>query len=368
MFKRLIKTKTVFAVGPVNEPVTGQSSAFDAYVNNSSVSLKIIYYSANGHVIFKLLNNCKFIFRLFFQFIRYRPDVIYFTSSRSTQGFVRDFFMVFYASVFDTKIINHLHGADFLSFFNGSNVFLRMLIDWVYKKITVSIVLSNSMKEQYFRYTDSMKLEVVENCYLSTSDHKTVNNEVVDNNTPIRLLYLSNLMCSKGVLDFLSALSLLKINNIPFKAKVVGRFLSDHIMQANELEIEFDRLNNDVAEFMGPMYGHDKNLVLSWADCLVLPSYYPTEAQPICIIEAMASGCYIVSTKHNYIPDLVSSKNGALVEVNNIEEIYKAIADISGDRAKVEKVKSFNRHYARDRFSVNSYVTGLDSIVFNLLS
>lgn len=353
----------LLAIGPDGNPITGQYVSFKNYVQNSRFFPTSLFYKSGHGIKFKYIWNVFFIFKLLYILFKVRPNAIYFTSSRSFQGFLRDIFIVSLGKLFRAKVVNHLHGADFKLFYNNSNRNVQYMIDWVYRKIDISIVLSDSMHEQYSRYQSSMIIKSVANAYgqLKFTD---VND---DNQENLKLVYLSNLMRSKGILELLEALKLVKEQNINVELKVAGSFLSDHLMSSRQLEAEFVNLNYGICEYLGSVQGSEKNALLNWADCLILPTYYPTEAQPICIIEGMASGCVIISTKHNYIADLVKPENGVLVKSKSITELALAISNVASDRSYIDKVKQFNKQFASITFSLDRYVNQIDNIINELL-
>ncbi|MEQ8808062.1 MAG: glycosyltransferase family 4 protein, partial [Imperialibacter sp.] len=62
------------------------------------------------------------------------------------------------------------------------------------------------------------------------------------------------------------------------------------------------------------------------AHVFILPTYYPTECQPVSIIEAMNAGNAIISTFHAAIPEYVKTDvNGVLVEKMSPLQIRDAI-------------------------------------------
>ena len=356
---------TALAIGPDGTPVTGQFVGFECYAKNSSYKPLVYNYSSGDSVFGKTFNNMKFVVGLFFLMLKNKPRVVYFTSSRSIFGFVRDFFIIVYACLFRAKLVNHLHGADFVSFYNGLSSINKKLVDLVYKKIDVSIVLSESMFEQYSKYTDTMELFSVPNCYSLKGGSDT--SEYIKVDGTLKVLYLSNLMCSKGVLELVDAIAELKQKSFKIELKIAGNYLPDHLMSSEQIKQEFNKRGAGVAEYIGSVSGTKKTEVLEWADCLVLPTYYPTEAQPICIIEGMATGCYIISTKHRYIPDLIKSSNGELVEPKSVEGLVRAFEKIIVNNKLLEDVKKYNREYAKMNHSLTNYVTQIDSIVGGLI-
>jgi glycosyltransferase involved in cell wall biosynthesis len=80
-----------------------------------------------------------------------------------------------------------------------------------------------------------------------------------------------------------------------------------------------------------------------------LPSYYPVEAQPVSIIEAMNAGNAIISTLHASIPEYVDDKKlGLLVEKRNTQQLANAIISICNP--EILSVYSLN---ARKKFQNN---------------
>ncbi len=68
------------------------------------------------------------------------------------------------------------------------------------------------------------------------------------------------------------------------------------------------------------------------ADVFILPSY--GEGLPVSVMEAMAGGCAIVSTKVGGIPQLIENgKNGLLVTPGSDEELAEALHQITADPA-----------------------------------
>ena len=353
----------VLAIGPDGNPITGQYMAFNSFVRHSNIQLNVVTFGGGESLFKKLKSNITFIFSFIIQLIKNRPNVIYFTSVRSMQGFLRDFLIINIGKLFKAKVVNHLHGADFNLFFDNAPSYIKPIIDWTYRKIDCSIVLSELMKDQYKRYEKSMDIAAIPNCYDNSINYVQVDKK----HKVLRLLYLSNLMRSKGIIELLDAVSTLKDKGVNIELKVAGNFLSDHLKKATELEQEFHAKNKGYAEYLGPVRGTDKLDLLAWADCLVLPTYYPTEAQPICVIEAMAAGCYIISTNHNYMPDLIKPKNGELVTPQSVDELMLAIERISKKEELLNQVKIYNSQYAKNNFSLSSYVNRIDSIIFNLI-
>ena len=104
--------------------------------------------------------------------------------------------------------------------------------------------------------------------------------------------------------------------------------------------------------------------LLQKSDIFVLPTYYKSEAFPISIIEAMASENAIVTTKYKYLPEVVSTKNGILVEPKSTDSLKKGIKILLEDKNKLRKIQKNNRIEALNKYSFEKYIKNLNKVVF----
>jgi glycosyltransferase involved in cell wall biosynthesis len=142
----------------------------------------------------------------------------------------------------------------------------------------------------------------------------------------LRLLFVSNMIRSKGYLDLLDALAELRAGGMAVRADFVGHWpreadrseFLDHCASAGL---------HDVVEHHG---GIDDRAALKAlylrADLLVLPTYYPTEAQPLAIIEALNAGTPVIATAHAGIPGMIRDGcEGSLVPPRDPQALARAI-------------------------------------------
>lgn len=352
----------VLLFGPLTPPYNGQAAAFTTLVNSINTSNRLLINTAKYRS--RLLNTFYAIVLTFYFSVFYRFSVIYFTSSRSALGFIKDLPLILLGSWSGKKIINHLHGADFKSFYNNSGL-IKPLVKYVYQKVDLSIVLLDEMK---FEYSDfpKMKLETVNNCYDSVfEDYLPIPDK------ELQLVYFSNLMKSKGILEFLEA-SLFLLDKHPFlKVKIAGAPLSDHIMTSDAIYLAFQtkykklrEIFGQRIEYRGSVKGKDKLDLLSSSSIFVLPTNYPTEAFPISIIESMRSGNAIVATKHNYIPYFIKPQNGVLIPKNSVKGIIDGVDTLLLNPEKLIKIQKYNIEEARVKYCPLIYTEKIKSLIF----
>ncbi len=354
----------VLFFGPFPEPITGQSISFKEVYDNYSGG-KILFdttvFGSN-----KYLNTvyCLMVLPLYFLFKRF--DKIYFTCSRSKFGFLKDLVLVFLSSLSKKKIINHLHGADFKDFVKNAGK-LRALIDWTYNKVDTSIVLLPSMKSQFEDFPN-MNIEFVENSF--SSDYININVNI--ENKKKEIVYLSNLMYSKGVFVFLDAIEKILEENNDWNVKLAGSIIGDDYMSKKELELEFKKYRGRLEKqfpdqffFVGKVYGDEKIKLLSQSSIFVLPTFYKTEAFPISIVEAMKFGNAIITTDHNYLSDIISSSNGYIVPVKSEEKIKCSIDTLISNMDLLSNIQENNIREANSQYSPSIFNKRINKILVN---
>lgn len=169
----------------------------------------------------------------------------------------------------------------------------------------------------------------------------------------LHLLFLSHMMPEKGYLDVLDAIALLRERGTAVHADFVGGWVTDADRSAFEKRLASENLRDWVTHH-GAISDRVriKQLYLE-ADVFLLPSYHPTEAQPIVLLEAMNAGLPIITTRHSSLPDLIGEDEaGRVVPTRDPEAIADAVQDLSDDatwQAVSQQARArFLRHYSPD--------------------
>jgi glycosyltransferase involved in cell wall biosynthesis len=235
-----------------------------------------------------------------------------------------------------------------------------MILKYVYNGVDTSIVLLPAMREQ-FRNFPKMKIKVVANCYSSELDDLPLEKHKEDK--AVKLLYLSNIMESKGIILLLEACDTLFSLYPDLSLKIAGTFIADEVATQNDIKQKFENHYNTLKQkypnqidYVGVVSGRDKNELLWESDIFILPTYYPTEAFPLSIIESMRAGNYIISTFHNLIPKIVTPDNGTLVEPRSTEAIVAAVKNCCSEKSGLEKIQNDNIEFAVANYNERKYV------------
>jgi glycosyltransferase involved in cell wall biosynthesis len=136
----------------------------------------------------------------------------------------------------------------------------------------------------------------------------------------VHILFLSNLIQSKGVYVLLEACALLQKKSIPFNCIFIGGESDITSVKFNDKVQELNLQQN--VSYQGKKYGTDKQLAFSEADIFAFPTYYHNECFPLVILEAMQQALPVVSTFEGGVPDFVADTvSGFLVPQQNAQAL-----------------------------------------------
>ncbi len=353
--------QVILCVGPKLPPIHGQSLAFTRFYEsiNDSGRLLVNTNMEDSTGFDKIFGTFKILFLIFYKILFNKVDVVYFTCTRSFMGSIKDIFLINLASFKNIKLINHLHGSDFSDFLHNSPKWYQKILFSAYAKVDTSIVLLDSMKKQFKDFPD-MKIEVVPNFY----DNELNKTLAEKDNEIINLLYLSNIMKSKGIFELIDSFIELSMKHKDICLNIAGGFMGDEYLSRNEIEKQFlEKIKDNLKiNYLGKVYGEEKVKLFQRSDIFVLPSYYRSEAFPISIIEAMRCGNAIVTTNYKYLPEVVNIQNGILVEAKSVDSLIYGINKLLEDNELLDNIQEYNKKEAK-KYSLDKYIDKLTQIV-----
>lgn len=303
-------------------PFNGQSIAFKALIKHltkANIPYQIINISGNfttsskqWTVIKRGIDYISILVTLFLKCLSGK-NILYVQVAQSRNGFRRDVWINRIAQLFDSKIIGHLHGGNFNGFYEAQDQQTKDLIKKELLKYSKIIVLSNNLKRMYdFQPIIHDRIISIPNGIDMPINLPPKN---IDSARPINILYISTLIESKGYLVVLESLLLLKKSNIHFKATFCGEFdISNDQTRFINLEEARENFFNKIKEYNlenevrynGVVTGTKKENLFAAAHFFVLPTQYINEGQPISIIEAMRTGCVVISSNYRAIPEMIN--------------------------------------------------------------
>ena len=172
--------------------------------------------------------------------------------------------------------------------------------------------------------------------------------------TPLTLLSISRLVDKKGLHIAISALTLLQEAHpdLDWRYEVGG----DGPL-ANELALQAARagLENRIS-FIGAL-SHEETLArIAAADALLVPSVTAEDGDqegiPVTLMEAMALGTPVCTTRHSGIPELVThDESGLLSDEHDAAGLCANILSLAHDDSKATALATAARHKVEDSFN-----------------
>ncbi len=309
---------------------------------------------------------CKLLFTWFRSpFMAFtRPDFIYLNTGQSKISLIRDLipFRILCVLTRAPAVVS-LHGSVFMSWNNDIPAFKLF---WALVKTADAVtVLGQSQQQKLISLgIPSEKVVILPNtCDLSPVQE----NDMVakfSSTEPFHILFLSNLIDSKGYPAFLEAMELLSHQtDLKVKITLCGKLLqsdfgarfSSREEAAAWIESILNRIRQNPSftiEWVHGAYGSEKKDLFRSAHLFIFPSQYAVEAQPIVLLEAMASGTAIITSKVGEIPETVANA-AVLLETVTPEEIARQTLALLQSPSSLSTLAHngldlFTRRYSRE--------------------
>lgn len=282
------------------------------------------------------------------QIVEGNYDVVYMTSGQSFLGFMR--FSPYMLACIIKKIpyYNHIHGGHFRKMYNSQSSFKQKLLNFFIKKSTGMIVLGNSLRSMFEGIMPEDKIYVCENGVqddvVATEDEIKEKIERYKNDTKKRVLYLSNLMEEKGILDLLKASEKFNDDEIEFN-------LAGAIEPSIKLKIkDYLKKYPQKIKYLGIVRGKEKRKLLLENYIFILPSY--DEGQPISILEAYATGCTVLTNELiGGIGDIFKDEvNGISIKNKDVENIYISLKKVKAEKYFIKNYVALKEKYTKKEF------------------
>lgn len=342
----------VIMAGPRLDVKGGISSFAKNYLSpEPPEGLKITYHptTIDGNRITKsfyfIKSIASFVVRLIFD----RTIKVVHICSASKGSFYRKLMVLLISKIFRKKAIFHIHGAGFDVFYDKGPYLNRFFIRWALDISDTILVLSETWLSKISAMTTNGNIKVIPNT-VDTSDIRSIRAR----DSKWNIFTAGRLEKRKGTYDILEI--------APF---ILKEMPDVKFYLAGDGDIEkVRRLSREK--------GIEKSVILlGWLDrrglldafmnaaIFLLPSYH--EGMPVAILEAMAAGLPVISTRVGGIPEIVEDGvNGFLVNPGEKERLREQILKLLKDRGLRERmgednVKKIDSEFRSDKVADRFY-------------
>lgn len=350
----------VIMIGSLPPPFHGSNVYFKDLLNSDIRNeFEIAHLDISDHRSIENLSRLDFtnvrlalsgIFRLAALCRRFSPDLVYVPVASNLLPFLRDGLFILVSSFFSrAAIVIHLHGGLFFrrEFYNRASLPVKFFIRKCLSKVGTAIVYTDAMRAN-FEGLAGNTVSLLNGMSLPGSGCRE---RSVSGRGHV-FGFMGHLIKSKGLLTFLK--SAVKLSNrFPgSRFLIAGGWSNDKV----ELKKAADRIiyENGLSEcvtFLGTLNDAERQKFFQEIDLLIFPTAYPYEGCPLVIIEALANGVPVVSSKGiGAIPMMITDGyNGYLADPFSEDDIGNRAEAILSDIG----IRSAMRRNARESFEKN---------------
>jgi glycosyltransferase involved in cell wall biosynthesis len=264
--------------------------------------------------IIKIFRYLSILIQILVNLLFFRPNIVYLTLTAKGSGFYKDAFIALIVKCFCKKVVYHFHNK------GVSERQDQKFDNWLYKKVfkgSAIILLSKLLYPDIEKYVSEDKVYYCPNGIPDICSNLPVLKQS-QSTSIINILFLSNLIISKGVYILLEACAILQQNNINFQCTFVGGF-GDIKVEEFIKKVKFLNLDNKVF-YLGKKLGIEKEYVYQNADIFAFPTFYQNETFGLVNLEAMQNSLPVITTNEGGISDVVDNGiNGFIIPQRNAQ-------------------------------------------------
>jgi len=335
------------------------NNTFNCRYINLGISASVDEIGKNG--IRKALRYFTLIWQVFFQLISFKPQLCYFTPTAQGIGLYKDLPLIILAKLFGSKTVFHFHNKGITK--RHDIFFDNLLYRWLFKKSEV-ILLSKYLYPDIQKYKSEKSVHFCANGIPELKAQKS--NRIIANHSA-NILFLSNLIESKGVFVLLEACKILYDKEFDFKCTFVGGIGDLTEKQFQEKVSEFGI--NDFVNYAGKKYGKEKEEAFSNADIFAFPTYYQNECFPLVLLEAMQFSLPVVSTFEGGIRDIVDDgETGYLVPQKDVVALSEKLEYLILNGELRQQMGIAGRVKYEKEYTLNTFEIRIKEILNKILS
>lgn len=286
-------------------------------------------------------------FITFWKLLTRRYAMCYLAITCHGMGFLKDAPFVLLCKLFGNKVIIHQHNKGMSCCIDKKPY--SWLLPLVYKNTKV-ILLSWHLYPDIEKVVKKEQIIICPNGIPGIAEKEQ--NVERCNDVP-QLLFLSNLIPSKGVYTLLDACKILKEKGYTFVCNFIGGESTDITKDVFKKAVDERGINN-VVIYHGPKYGKDKVAHFINADIFIHPT--SNDCFPLTLLEAMQYGLPIITTNIGGIADIVqNNNNGYIVECKNPTALAVAIEDLLANKQKRVEFGDNGYRLFKEKFTLEQF-------------
>lgn len=283
-----------------------------------------------------------------------RPSICIYFIAVGKSAFLVDAFLLFFLRLCRLPYILRFGGKGFYNLQDEGFIW-KLLVSHTLSNALGGIVKGETMKLDVNLFIPNDRLVFVPNglenrLFVSQRTH----------NRYIQVLFLSNLIPSKGPFEVLKAANIIVKQNTNVHFILAGADSSQLFTQQLGSYI----VDNGLDEYVtmpGGVYGKEKVKLMASSDIFIFPTYYKYEVFPSVIIEAMSWGLPVISSTEGAIPEIVQDGiTGFIVNPKSPKQIADKILTLVNNPDLRKKVGMEGRKVFETKYTLEAYAKNID--------
>lgn len=281
-----------------------------------------------------------------------RNASIYLACATKGPPVYRDVLLTLFMRPFAHRFTVHFHGTELAD----STGFLRRLVTSAYARCWKIYGSKKLADDHRFLESPGHRTSIISN---GVPDHQIASiderfRKPLNNERALKILFLSNLLATKGLIEFIETLRQLKMDGVKFRANICGAWseryssnsLRDLLEQSGVIEL---------VDFIGPVDQAQKRMILAESDILLFPSY--RESFGNVVIEAMSAGVLVIAnntTAMSFILD--DGRSGIILDPytpRKATDIIKSLSTVDHQRLVASARSRYLSKFTLEKFSTD---------------
>ncbi|MFC2161155.1 glycosyltransferase family 4 protein [Acidobacteriota bacterium] len=326
-------------------------------VSNKGFSKKI--HEVNRISPVKFFRFFSVLWRYCLDLVSFRPDLVVFFVSATKIGLLVEGLFVTFTNILRIPYVLYIHNNGHKKIY-GQGRLGHWIVGRVFFRAKACIVLGKMFQKDIGSFYKK-KIFILPNGLLTALPEKGKKSD-----PNINVLYLANLYESKGIFTLIRAIPqvLEKKQNVKF---LIAGPWQDERVRTNVIDyVERNKISANV-EFLGAIFGQQKQELFLKSDLFVFPSHYPLETFGLVNLEAMQAGIPVISTDIGAIPEIVlNGQTGFIIPPRNSNILAEKINVLLDDPQLRKTMGSEGKRIFNEKYSFDAYSSHVQGILNNL--
>lgn len=329
--------RKVLVVGQTPPPLGGQAIMIENFVKGQYQDISIEHVRMDfsedmdeiGKASFsKVLKLAALIARIWRARFSAKPEVLYYPPAGPDKvPMLRDIVILITCRWLFSKTVFHFHAGGISELYEQLPGWMRWFYRKAYFKPDLAIMLSlfNPRDDKLLQARQTLEL------HYGIPDQGGVGLRR-DNAVP-RILYVAVVRESKGILDLIRAVALMKAAGQEVAVDVLGKFVSPEFESDVRKLVSDSGLESSIL-FHGVKSGEEKWAYYRAADIFCFPTFFESETFGVVLLEAMQCELPLVATRWRGVQSIVrEGETGYLVPIHSPEMLAERLTDLANNES-----------------------------------